>query len=248
MLVRGWCPVLIQTSPMPARRLLLFVLFTVSGFAGLIYESLWTHYLKLFLGHAAYAQTLVLALFMGGMAIGAWLTSRWSGRWPNLLRAYALVEVLVGIAAIVFHGTFIWATELAATTWLPAAGGAITAIAIKWSLAAALILPQSILLGMTFPLMSAGLLRRHPARPGEAISLLYFTNSFGAAVGVLVSGFVLIERLGLPGAMQMAGILNIGLAVVVWLIAPGRDSTVPPPPPRAINPHRACRCCCWSRC
>jgi hypothetical protein len=45
-------------------------LFIVSGFAGLIYESIWTHYLKLFLGHAAYAQSLVLAVFMGGMAAG----------------------------------------------------------------------------------------------------------------------------------------------------------------------------------
>jgi hypothetical protein len=34
------------------------LIFVVSGFAGLIYESIWTHYLKLFLGHAAYAQTL----------------------------------------------------------------------------------------------------------------------------------------------------------------------------------------------
>lgn len=205
--------------------MLLFVLFAVSGFAGLIYESLWTHYLKLFLGHAAYAQTLVLALFMGGMAIGAWLTSKWSGRWRNLLRTYAIVEVLVGIAAIAFHDTFIVTTELAYTSWLPAAGNASLAIAMKWSLAAALILPQSILLGMTFPLMSAGLLRRHPERPGEAIALLYFTNSLGAAVGVLVTGFVLIERLGLPGAMQFAGLLNIALAVMVWFIAPGADST-----------------------
>ena len=47
---------------------MLFLLFTISGFAGLIYESIWSHYLKLFLGHAAYAQTLVLAIFMGGMA------------------------------------------------------------------------------------------------------------------------------------------------------------------------------------
>src|SRR6195256_4297338 len=61
---------------------LLFI-FTVSGFSGLIYESIWSHYLKLFLGHAAYSQTLVLALFMGGMAIGSWLCSRWSGGWRN---------------------------------------------------------------------------------------------------------------------------------------------------------------------
>jgi predicted membrane-bound spermidine synthase len=52
---------------------LYFALFAVSGFAGLMYESIWTHYLKLFLGHAAYAQTLVLAIFMGGMALGSWL-------------------------------------------------------------------------------------------------------------------------------------------------------------------------------
>ena len=72
-----------------------FALFTASGFAGLIYESIWSHYLKLFLGHAAYAQTLVLALFMGGMATGAWIASRFSGRWKNLLVGYALTEGVV---------------------------------------------------------------------------------------------------------------------------------------------------------
>ena len=39
-------------------RWLYFLMFTVSGFAGLIYESIWSHYLKLFLGHAAYAPSL----------------------------------------------------------------------------------------------------------------------------------------------------------------------------------------------
>ena len=63
-----------------------YALFTLSGFAGLIYESIWSHYLKLFLGHAAYAQTLVLAIFMGGMALGSWLCSRYSMRWRNLAR------------------------------------------------------------------------------------------------------------------------------------------------------------------
>ena len=49
-----------------------FALFTVSGFAGLVYQSLWSQYLRLFLGHAAYAQTVSLAVFMGGMAVGSW--------------------------------------------------------------------------------------------------------------------------------------------------------------------------------
>src|SRR5919204_2380491 len=81
----------------------LFALFTASGFAGLIYESIWTHYLKLFLGHAAYAQALVLAIFMGGMALGSWISSRLSPKWKNLLAAYAVVEALIGLASLYFH-------------------------------------------------------------------------------------------------------------------------------------------------
>jgi predicted membrane-bound spermidine synthase len=86
-----------MTTPLPVG--VFFALFTVSGFAGLIYESIWSHYLKLFLGHAAYAQTLVLAIFMGGMAIGSWLVSRFTGRIRNLLLGYAAAELGIGIAA-----------------------------------------------------------------------------------------------------------------------------------------------------
>ena len=100
---------------------MLFLLFTVSGFAGLIYESIWSHYLKLFLGHAAYAQTLVLALFMGGMAVGAWLASRLSRAWRNLLRGYAMVEAVIGLAALAFHPVFVAATEAAYESMLPGA-------------------------------------------------------------------------------------------------------------------------------
>ncbi len=80
------------------RRPALIALFAASGFAGLIYESIWTHYLKLFLGHAAYAQTLVLAIFMGGMAIGSWAAARQGARVRNLLAAYAVTEAAIGVA------------------------------------------------------------------------------------------------------------------------------------------------------
>jgi len=210
-------------------RSVFFLLFTVSGFAGLIYESIWSHYLKLFLGHAAYAQTLVLALFMGGMAIGSWLCSRWSQSWKNLLRGYALAEALIGLAAFAFHPVFVAATESAYTSILPALGGELSANLFKWMLAGALILPQSVLLGMTFPLMSAGLIRRYPQAPGESLAMLYFTNSFGAAIGVLASGFVLIEALGLPGTVQVAGGMNVALAAVVWLLARDSEPSLPGP-------------------
>jgi hypothetical protein len=71
-----------------AQRRFLLVVFVVSGFTGLIYESIWSHYLKLFLGHAAYAQTLVLAIFMGGMALGSWAVAHYSARLRQLLWSY----------------------------------------------------------------------------------------------------------------------------------------------------------------
>jgi spermidine synthase len=196
-----------------------FALFAVSGFAGLIYESIWTHYLKLFLGHAAYAQTLVLAIFMGGMALGSWLAGRYSTRLRNLLVGYAAVEGLIGLAALSFHLVFVGATNYAHDAVLPALSSPAAAQLFKWSLASLFILPQSVLLGMTFPLMSGGIIRRFPQAPGHTLASLYFSNSIGAAAGVLASGFLLIGLVGLPGTMLTAGLLNLLLAVCVWLVA-----------------------------
>src|SRR5947208_16828268 len=100
-------------------RSVFFLLFTVSGFAGLIYESIWTHYLKLFLGHAAYAQALVLALFMGGLAAGSWLSSRPSRRFANLLLAYAAAAAAIGVLGLLFHFLLVSATDLAYDAILP---------------------------------------------------------------------------------------------------------------------------------
>ena len=206
----------------PARlppRAAFYTLFAVSGFAGLIYESIWTHYLKLFLGHAAYAQSLVLAVFMGGMALGAALAGRRSTRLANPLAGYALVEAVVGLLALAFHELFVATTDWAYVGLLPALGDASLALGAKLLLSCALILPQSILLGATFPLMSAGLLRAHPAASGESMAMLYFTNSLGAAAGVLVSGFVLIAWVGLPGTLRSAGVINLCSRPLVWLLA-----------------------------
>lgn len=203
-------------------RVILLIMFMVSGFSGLIYESVWGRYLKLFLGHSAYAQTLVLAIFMGGMALGSWFSSRYSPRWKNLLRWYAVTEGIIGLFGLVFHALFDAVTNLAYTTIMPALGEPITVNLLKWTLSALLILPPSVLLGMTFPLMSAGMIRMFPQVPGSSIALLYFANSLGAAVGVLVSGFFLVGRIGLPGTILAAALINIMVAVVVWFLSHGQ--------------------------
>jgi spermidine synthase len=214
----------------------LYALFTLSGFAGLVYESIWTHYLKLFLGHAAYAQTLVLAIFMGGLALGAWGVSAAAPRLARPLVAYAAVEAALGLLALGFDPLFRGMQQWAYDSAIPALGAPAAVVALKWTLAGIIILPQSVLLGMTFPLMSAGVVRLFPDIPGRVLAWLYFTNSAGAAAGVLVSGFALIAAVGLPGTVMTAGLINIAVVLAIWPIA--RRAGAPPAPAAvAAGPH-----------
>lgn len=208
---------------------LLLAIFVLSGFAGLIYQSIWSHYLGLFMGHAAFAQALVLAIFMGGMALGAAWIARTGERWRNLVRGYAVVELVIGVFGLLFHYVFVGVVGFSYDTLIPALGAPWAVNLAKWLIAAALILPQTILLGMTFPLMSGGLIRRFPGQDGAMLGGLYFTNSLGAAIGALATAFVLLPWVGLPGATAAAGIINLVVAGLAWWLA--RD---PEPAPRPL--------------
>jgi len=199
--------------------------FIVSGAAGLVYESIWTRYLGLLVGHSAYAQVLVLVIFLGGMSLGALAVGRRGERVRHPLRWYAAVEVAIGIIGLLFHDIFLWTTHALYDSVFPSLGPGVMHVVVKWSVAALLILPQSVLLGATFPLMTAGALRRSSEGAGRRISLLYFANSLGAAVGVLLAGFYLLAVAGLPGTLLAAAIANILVAGAVFVV----DRRVPSP-------------------
>jgi len=201
-----------------ARRVL-FLVFFLSGFTGLIYESLWAQYLKLFLGHAAYAQTLVLIIFMGGMAAGAAVAARYTARVRNLLKGYALVEISIGLLALAFHLFYSAVVDMSFEKAMPGLASPLLVEGYKWGVALLLLLPPSLLLGTTFPLMSGAMLRRYPGMAGGNLATLYFSNSLGGAVGALAATFVLIGSFGLPGTLQFAGILNLLIGISVLLLA-----------------------------
>lgn len=214
----------------------LLALFVASGFAGLIYQAIWSHYLGLTLGHAAYAQTLVLGIFMGGMAVGAWLVSRRGANWQRLVLAYAIVEIIIGLAGLVFHYVFLAFSDFSLEVVYPVLGEGLAVRAWQWGGAALLIAPQSILLGMTFPLMSGGYLRVAPKADGEILGGLYFTNSLGAALGALAATFLMLPLLGMPGTVKVAGVLNLLVGVLAWLVS--RRADLRPPEAGEAPPAR----------
>jgi len=198
---------------------LLLWIFVISGFAGLIYQSIWAQYLGLLLGHSAYAQVLVLALFMGGMALGAWLVSRKSELLQKPLMLYAVIELIIGVFGMGFHAYYTTISSWSYESFFPMLSSGLPLEMGRWTIASVLILPQCILLGATFPLMSAGYIRWRPDASGRVLAGLYFTNSLGAAAGALASTYLLLPAFGLPGTVVTAGAINVLVAFLIWPLA-----------------------------
>ena len=79
---------------------LLCVMFFTSGVAALLFETLWFHQAGLTLGNTVWASSLVLASFMGGLAIGNWVVARFGLRIRRPIRLYALLEVVIGLTGL----------------------------------------------------------------------------------------------------------------------------------------------------
>ncbi|MDH5720983.1 MAG: hypothetical protein OEZ13_10300 [Spirochaetia bacterium] len=195
-----------------------YFLFFLSGFSGLIFEHIWTQYLKLYLGHAAYAQVLVIGIFLGGLAIGSHLTAIYSRRLKNLLLLYALAEALLGLYALFFHPLYIFITDFSYNSILNNMNSGQFSHLIKWVTGVMMIFPQTILLGTSFPLLSSALVRLSKEHKGRIISNLYFVNCLGGSLGILFAGYYLIDNYGLPGTVIAGGIINLFIAFSIFYL------------------------------
>ena len=76
-------------------------LFALSGLAALAYEVIWTRILVLALVVDTYAFSLMLSIFLGGIAIGSYLGSALLKRYKGDYLLFGIVQALIGISTIV---------------------------------------------------------------------------------------------------------------------------------------------------
>ncbi|MDR1759296.1 MAG: fused MFS/spermidine synthase [Fibrobacter sp.] len=203
---------------------LIYVLFALSGVAGLIYEGSWARYLKLFLGHASYGQVLTLCIYMGGLALGSFIAGKMVSKIKRPLRAYAITELGIGIGGFLYHPAYVAITNTFYDSAWSAALTTRQAEILKIFLAVGSTLPVAIALGMTFPFIAAGLMRLDKDAGEVSIPKLYFTNSFGAAFGILLASYILIPTFGNQWTLQIAGTFNFILAACFWMIDASKNS------------------------
>jgi spermidine synthase len=201
-------------------------LVALSGAAALVYESLWMRSFGLIFGGTTSAVAMVLAVFMGGLAIGSALVARRAVADP--LRAYARLELLTGALAL---------STLPLLRALPWAYGALVArsgltgaaehagIAL---LAALVLLPATILLGATVPL-AVEFLARAGSEVHAGFGRLYLLNTLGGAFGVALAPFVLVPALGVRATLAVAAATSLFVGSVALRLA--RETGPLPPAP-----------------
>lgn len=193
------------------RRVIVLILFFLSGVASLVLETVFRRELVLYVGSAVTATSITLATFLGGLALGAALFGKIADRTERPLRLYALLELGVGASGAIAVLLLAYGREWLLVPVRHAAGfGPVVAALV----AALLLLPPTILMGGTLPALT-----RFAMRKGRTIlaplAVLYGVNTLGASLGAALSGFVLFESVGVSGS----GWLACGLALAVGAVA-----------------------------
>lgn len=201
-----------QPLPAPlagARREVRYVaaMFVVSGFAGLMYQVLFSKALALTFGSTSTATYTVLATFMGGMALGAWLGGRVAARRNDALRLYAFCELGIGIYCLATPLIFkaIQSLYVALAAGVPPDAGVLTVFRVLLG-ATALTVP-TVLMGMTLPIL-AKFFEGRAASLGRSVAVLYGANTVGAAFGALFAGYLVIPLLGVLRTTLTAALAN----------------------------------------
>ena len=207
----------VQSCTRTPPRGILYFCFFISGIAGLSYEVIWSKYLALYVGSTGLAQVIVLATFMGGLAIGSQLFGALADRVANPLRLYMVLEFGIGVYALLFDKIFVIGRALfvaLAKTDEPHLSALLAGKILSCALS---VLLPTILMGGTMPAMARYLVRGDKT-VGSLISRLYFLNSIGAVVGCLVAGFYTIRTLGLQFTMVTGAFMNIVAGLIAFVL------------------------------
>src|SRR5688572_26560406 len=210
---------------------IVLLLFFLSGATALVYEVLWSKYLALMFGSTVQAQTVVLAVFMGGLALGNRIFGKRCQRLQQPLAAYGYIELAIGIYAFFFQNIYSVADKLFIAVGSRFAENGAALLFLKGFLAVGLLAIPTILMGGTLPLLASWLERRI-SDPGRGSARFYSTNSLGAVFGSGMAGFYLVQNWGMLASLYWAALANMAVAFAAIVIA-SRQGDLPVPAPKA---------------
>jgi spermidine synthase len=207
-----------QSGPLlrPAAASLLVIAVFGSGFISLAHEVVWFRGLLSYVYNSTYAFSLMLAMFLMGLAIGGIAYGTLPARLRGSLGFVGVLTGLVGVSfwmsGLLFPGLNRHAYGILGIRFVDSWVTGLALIGVECAL---ILLIPATLLGMTFP-ASLHLLTASTQRFGLRIGRLYSLNTLGGIAGSLVAGFIMIPLLGMRDALLTLVALHVmlGLAIV----------------------------------
>jgi spermidine synthase len=202
----------------PRTRLIVLLIFFLSGISGLVYQIVWTRMLVLVFGNTLLATSTVLSAFMAGLAAGSFALGEHIDRKPRrLLKVYAVLEAGIGIFGLVFPFLFTVVAPLYTTVYQSFGGNLAIANLVRFLVCFLLILLPTFCMGGTLPVLLKHVAERF-GKLGYQVGFLYGLNTAGAVVGCVAAGYWLLGTMGLQRTTWIAVAINLGVAVIAWLL------------------------------
>lgn len=173
--------------------------------------------LGLVFGATTLAISAVLAAFMGGLALGSALAARFAPRIVRPVRAYALIEIAVGLYALLVPLLFRGIDLIYVEAWQYLHPGFFAFAFSRFILATTVLVIPTALMGATLPVLVAAL-QRSVGRGASAIARLYMWNLIGAIGGAIAAGFFLLPFFGVRVTIWIAALTNLVIGLAAFLI------------------------------
>jgi spermidine synthase len=186
----------------------IFALFFFSGLSALIYEVSWLRVLSLTFGNTAQATICVLAVFLGGLALGSWLGGRLADRLAQgLLSFYGKLELLIAALAPLVSLLVFLSPKFFPPLCHLLMGNEYLLSLVRFLLSGLVLLLPTMLMGATTPVLTKFLSQHYLA--AQSFGRLYAANTLGAVAGSLLACFVGFAYLGLLGTIYSAACINV---------------------------------------
>ncbi len=197
---------------------LVALIFVLSGAAALVYEVVWTRQLTTFFGSTLYGVASVLTSFMGGLALGSYLIGKRADRIRQPLRVYGLIELGVAASALAFPWILKATQPLIGSFYATGGEGTFYLYSlVRFVIVFLLLMVPTTLMGATLPVLSKAL-TTSLGHVGKRIGGLYALNTGGAVLGVFLTGFLLLENLGVFRTTLVAVVVDLLIGSVCWVL------------------------------
>ena len=204
------------------------VLSLFSGGVSLTYEVLWTRHLLNLFGSTTTATAAMLAAFMAGIALGAWVMGRWSAGLSRPLLVYAAIEIALGLYGLAFANVVNAASGILPAGPIPGPFALDATLTVRVLGHFVVLLAPTTMMGATLPALAAAMQAFGGERP-RYLAQLYGLNALGGVIGAFAAGFWALPALGLAHSQLAA---TIGAAIVA-AAAVALDQIRPRPLPKS---------------